>query len=86
MQASAQKYLPADKMYIVVVGDRAKAFPGLSELGYDVQELDLNGAPVVAAATPAPAAAPTSTVMPTCPTAKPRRRQDGRKVKTKKKG
>lgn len=55
LQASAQKYLPVDQMYIVVVGDRAKAFPGLSELGYEVVELDLNGNRV--ATTPAPAAA-----------------------------
>ncbi|MBC8085566.1 MAG: insulinase family protein, partial [Hymenobacter sp.] len=59
LQASAQKYLPADNMYIVVVGDRAKTFPGLSELGYDVVELDLNGnrvtAPATAATPPAPA-------------------------------
>ncbi|AII51975.1 M16 family metallopeptidase [Hymenobacter sp. APR13] len=58
LQASAQKYLPIDQMYIVVVGDRAKAFPGLSELGYEVVELDLNGTRVAApAAAPAPAAA-----------------------------
>ena len=86
VQASAQKYLPADKMYIVVVGDRAKAYPGLSELGYDVQELDLNGAPVAAAPTPAPAAVPTSTVMPAMPDGKTKKEEDGRKVKTKKKG
>lgn len=64
LQASAQKYLPIDNMYIVVVGDRAKAFPGLSELGYEVVELDLNGNKVAtltapaAAAPAAPAAAP----------------------------
>jgi zinc protease len=58
VQASAKQYLPADKMYIVVVGDRAKAFPGLGELGYPVVELDLEGNPVVAAAAPAAPAAP----------------------------
>ncbi|UOG74971.1 insulinase family protein [Hymenobacter tibetensis] len=57
LQASAQKYLPADNMYVVVVGDRAKAFPGLSELGYEVVELDLEGTPVTA---PAPATAPSA--------------------------
>ncbi|MBG8556363.1 M16 family metallopeptidase [Hymenobacter guriensis] len=57
VQALAQKYLPTDNMYIVVVGDRAKAFPGLSELGYEVVELDLEGNPVASAA-PAPAATP----------------------------
>ena len=51
VQASAQKYLPADKMYILVVGDRTKAFPGLAELGYDVVELDTNGQPVAPPAT-----------------------------------
>jgi zinc protease len=62
LQASAQKYLPADNMYIVVVGDRAKSFPGLSELGYEVVELDLDGnrvsGPAVAAPAPAATAAP----------------------------
>ncbi len=86
VQASAQKYLPADKMYILVVGDRAKAYPGLSELGYNVQELDINGAPVAAAPTPAPAAVPTSTVMPDMPDGKTKTEENGRKVKTKKKG
>jgi zinc protease len=58
VQASAKQYLPADKMYIVVVGDRAKAFPALGELGYPVVELDLEGNPVVAAAAPAAPSAP----------------------------
>jgi len=43
VQASAKKYLPVNKMYIVVVGDRAKVFPGLNELGYEVVELDADG-------------------------------------------
>jgi len=61
VQASAQKYLPADKLYIVVVGDRAKAFPGLAQLGYEVQELDLSGQPVapVVPVVLAPAPGPT---------------------------
>ncbi|WP_236668970.1 M16 family metallopeptidase [Hymenobacter rubidus] len=54
VQASAKKYLPADKMYIVVVGDK-KQLPALQGLGYEVVELDMEGKPVVAAA-PAPAA------------------------------
>ena len=87
VQASAQKYLPADKMYIVVVGDRAKAFPGLSQLGYDVQELDVNGAPVVASAAPAPAAAATTPAMPAMPDGKTKTDlPNGGKMKTKKKG
>ncbi|GAB3230566.1 pitrilysin family protein [Hymenobacter seoulensis] len=60
VQAIAQKYLPADNMYIVVVGDRAKAFPGLNELGYEVVELDADGGRVAAAAAPAAPAAATS--------------------------
>jgi zinc protease len=82
--ASVQKYLPGDKMYIVVVGDRAKAFPGLSELGYDVVELDVNGLPVASAApaaTPSPSA--TSADMPDGKTKT--EGPDGGKVKTKKK-
>ncbi|RZK91863.1 MAG: insulinase family protein, partial [Hymenobacter sp.] len=80
IQASAQKYLPADKMYIVVVGDRTKAFPGLSELGYELVELDVNGMPVAAAtplATP-PAAG-------SLPDGKTKTEENGQKVKTKKK-
>ncbi|WP_230471333.1 M16 family metallopeptidase [Hymenobacter jejuensis] len=56
VKTSAQKYLPANSMYIVVVGDRAKAFPGLGELGYEVVEMDADGNRVAA---PAPAAAAT---------------------------
>jgi zinc protease len=71
----------------VVVGDRAKAFPGLSQLGYDVQELDLNGAPVAAAAAPAPAATLSAPAMPAMPEGKTKtEKPDGTKVKTKKKG
>ncbi len=57
VQASAKQYLPADKMYIVVVGDR-KQLPAVQALGYEVIELDLDGNRVTAAAaaaTPAPA-------------------------------
>jgi zinc protease len=82
--ASVQKYLPGDKMYIVVVGDRAKAFPGLSELGYDVVELDVNGMPVASAAPAAPAAAP-STPSTDMPEGKTKTEENGRKLKTKKK-
>ncbi|WP_426061054.1 M16 family metallopeptidase [Hymenobacter sp. B1770] len=49
VQASAKKYLPADKLFIVVVGDN-KQLPALQELGYPVVELDLEGKPVAAAA------------------------------------
>ena len=67
VQASAQKYLPADNMYILVVGDRAKAFPGLAELGYDVVELDTNGqrvAPPATGAVTAPSATQKTENMP----------------------
>jgi zinc protease len=80
--ASVQKYLPGDKMYIVVVGDRAKAFPGLSELGYDVVELDVNGMPIASAA---PAAAPAGATSTEIPDGKTKTEENGQKVKTKKK-
>jgi zinc protease len=82
-----QKYLPADKMYIVVVGDRAKAFPGLAQLGYDVQELDLNGGPITAAAAPTQATTLGAPSMPAMPDGKNKtEKPDGTKIKTKKKG
>jgi len=88
VQASAQKYLPADKMYIVVVGDRAKAFPGLGELGYDVVEVGPAGQPVAAAA---PAATPAATALgapnaAALPDGKVKTNENGKKIKTKKKG
>jgi zinc protease len=39
----AKKWLDTDKMYILLVGDKAKIQPGLSKLGYDIIELDVNG-------------------------------------------
>ena len=45
VQASAKQYLPADKMYIVVVGDN-KQLPALQALGYPVVELDMEGKPL----------------------------------------
>ncbi|WP_317238914.1 pitrilysin family protein [Hymenobacter sp. 5516J-16] len=64
VQGIAQKYLPADNMYIVVVGDRAKSFPGLSELGYEVVELDADGNRVAAPAATTPAAPAVSVTPP----------------------
>ncbi|MDF7812452.1 pitrilysin family protein [Hymenobacter sp. YC55] len=84
LQASAQKYLPADNMYIVVVGDRTKAFPGLAELGYEVIELDLEGKTVTA---PAAAAAPAATPAPEAATAEKMKMvtKDGKGKKEKRK-
>jgi zinc protease len=39
----ASKWLNADKMYILLVGDKEKIQPGLQRLGYDIVELDVNG-------------------------------------------
>ena len=50
LSALAKKQLPADKMHILVVGDKKKVKPGLEKLGYEVVELDKEGKPVVAAA------------------------------------
>ncbi|GAB3731327.1 pitrilysin family protein [Hymenobacter agri] len=76
VQAIAKQYLPADKMYIVVVGDE-KQLPSLQALGYPVVQLDLEGKPVTTAApAPAPAAPMTDdkTKMKT---------EDGGKIKVK---
>ena len=78
VQASARKYLPADKMYVVVVGDR-KQLPAVQALGYEVVELDMDGKPVVAAA---PAAAPAATAPMTDDKMKAKT-DDGGKIKTK---
>jgi len=82
VQASAKKYLPADKMYVVVVGDR-KQLPAVQALGYEVVELDMDGKPVVAAA---PATAPAATAPITVPMADDKMKTktgDGGKIKTK---
>ncbi|MEQ9405332.1 MAG: pitrilysin family protein [Cyclobacteriaceae bacterium] len=39
----AKKYLPAEKMNILVVGDKATVKPGLERLGYEIIELDAKG-------------------------------------------
>jgi zinc protease len=41
----ASKWLNTDKMYILLVGDKAMIQPGLQRLGYDIVELDINGNP-----------------------------------------
>ena len=39
----ANKYLPVDKMNILVVGDKESVKPGLARLGYEIVELDAKG-------------------------------------------
>ena len=39
----AKKYLPYEKMNIILVGDKAAIKPGLEKLGYEVVELDAEG-------------------------------------------
>ncbi|TGE20735.1 insulinase family protein [Hymenobacter aquaticus] len=62
VQAIATKYLPTDNMYIVVVGDRNKVYPGITTLGYDIVEMDAEGnrltpnVPVTSTVTATPAA------------------------------
>jgi zinc protease len=46
INALAQKWINADKMNIVVVGDKNKILPGLQKLGYEIVELDVDGKPV----------------------------------------
>jgi len=43
INALAKKYLPAEKMNIMLVGDKAAIKPGLEKLGYEVIELDAEG-------------------------------------------
>jgi zinc protease len=42
----AKRYLPTDKMIVVVVGDKASNFEKVKALGYEVIELDQDGNPV----------------------------------------
>ncbi len=46
LDALAKKYVNADKMNILVVGDKDKILPGLQKLGYEIVELDADGKPV----------------------------------------
>jgi len=46
IDALGKKYLPLDKMVIVVVGDKALVRPGLEKLGYDIIETDSDGKPL----------------------------------------
>ena len=81
VQASAKKYLPADKMYIVVVGDN-KQLPALQALGYPVVELDMEGQPVAAEMMKKPMPAPMEMAAPTDEKMK-KQFDDGGKIKTK---
>ena len=42
----AKRYLPLDKMIIVIVGDKASNWDKLGKLGYEMVELDLDGKPI----------------------------------------
>jgi zinc protease len=54
INALAKKYLPVEKMNIMLVGDKASIKPGLEKLGYEVVELDPEGVVVAKAAAVAP--------------------------------
>jgi zinc protease len=42
----AKRYLPLEKMIVVVVGDKASNFDKVKSLGYPVIELDMEGNPL----------------------------------------
>ena len=46
INALSKKYVKADKMNIIVVGDKNVILPGLKKLGYEIVELDSNGLPL----------------------------------------
>jgi zinc protease len=46
IDALAKKWITADKMNVLVVGDKAKILAGLQKLGYEIIELDTDGKPV----------------------------------------
>jgi zinc protease len=48
IDALAKKWINADKMNIVLVGDKARILPGLQKTGYEIVELDTNGKPLTA--------------------------------------
>ena len=43
INALAKKWLPYDKMNILLVGDKKTILPGLEKLGYEIVELDVDG-------------------------------------------
>lgn len=42
----AKKWIHPDKLNMLLVGDKARIYPGLSKLGYPIVELDVDGNPV----------------------------------------
>jgi len=46
IDALAKKYIDANKLNMLLVGDKAKILPGLQKLGYPIVELDVDGKPV----------------------------------------
>jgi zinc protease len=46
IDALAKKYVSADKLNMLMVGDKARILPGLQKLGYPIVELDAEGKPV----------------------------------------
>jgi zinc protease len=46
IDALAKKYVDANKLNILLVGDKAKILAGLQKLGYQIVELDVDGKPV----------------------------------------
>ena len=84
VQAIAKKYLPADKMYIVVVGDE-KQLPSLQALGYPVVQVTMDGQPVAAEMMKKPVPAPDQMTMPVTDDKVKIKTDDGKiKTKTKK--
>ncbi|MDP4265366.1 MAG: hypothetical protein Q8941_22760, partial [Bacteroidota bacterium] len=46
IDALAKKYVDANKLNMLLVGDKDKILPGLKRLGYTIVELDTEGKPV----------------------------------------
>ena len=46
IDALAKKYIHAEKMNIVLVGDKVRILPGLQKTGYEIVELNTDGKPV----------------------------------------
>jgi zinc protease len=46
IDALAKKYVDANKLNMLLVGDKAKIMAGLVKLGYPIVELDADGKPI----------------------------------------